>query len=270
MRSHGSASWHQVQRDPDRGGGGQRRQHQREHQSGAQQQQRPDRVQSLRRARPRCRRRTPAPARTAAAPAGATSIPERRIPTVSAATTAPSRLSNGVPSASDASSTGNWSRGRCSSSARNGVATSSGSAVVAQCMNVRTATSQRQRHRRQHPLLQRAVLGVAAEQRVQRQQPGQQHRQPQHRGGDLGQRLRARRPAPARTAPPPAARTAPAAARRRAGARAGAGRGPSAPWPSRAGRGGRRRSRGWPRCSKSPSHAAFPSTSIRVRTGGAA
>src|SRR5687767_8554386 len=31
----------------------------------------------------------------------ATSIPERRIPTVSAATTAPSRLSRGVPSASE-------------------------------------------------------------------------------------------------------------------------------------------------------------------------
>ena len=66
-----------------------------------QQQQRADRGQALCGWPRRCRRRTPAPARTAAVPARPTSIPERRMPTVSAATTAPSRLSSGVPSASD-------------------------------------------------------------------------------------------------------------------------------------------------------------------------
>src|SRR5690606_19124305 len=47
-----------------------------------------------------------------------------------------------------------------------------------------------QRDRSQHPLLQRAILGIAAEQGVQREQPGQQYGHPQHGGGDGGEGLR--------------------------------------------------------------------------------
>ena len=62
------------------------------------------------------------------------------MPTVNAATLAPSRLSNGVPSASEASRAGSCGRGRCSSSPSSGVTRISGSAVVAQWVNTRTAT----------------------------------------------------------------------------------------------------------------------------------
>ncbi len=62
----------------------------------------------------RCRRprRRSGPARTAAAPAASSSIPERRMPTVSATQTAPIRLSSGVASASATSSTGRTARGQ--------------------------------------------------------------------------------------------------------------------------------------------------------------